>query len=151
MVLHPQNHGWIQVAKSTDAGANWTMCAQPHDTSDTIGSNPIDRFHPWLKVGENGVVHIVYYDTRHSTNRTGVDLFYTSSTDGCANWDVEERYATETSVNINNGQNGEIITVYRLCLIELYQPTQTIDWSVVVLNKLQMALAGENPKRFSDI
>ncbi|HPI96123.1 MAG TPA: hypothetical protein PK055_09070 [Gammaproteobacteria bacterium] len=141
-----QNHGWIQVAKSTDAGANWTMCAQPHDTSDTIGSNPIDRFHPWLKVGENGVVHIVYYDTRHSTNRTGVDLFYTSSTDGCANWDVEERYTTETSVNINNGQewgdyNGLSVVLDRI--VSTHTDNRLVGGSA---QQTAMALAGENPK-----
>lgn len=106
------NHAWIQVAKSSDQGATWSMCAQPHDTTDTVlgGSttaddgSPVDRFHPWVKVGENGVVHIVYYDTRHSPNRTGVDLFYTSSVDGCTSWTPEERYTTVTSTNISNGQ-----------------------------------------------
>ena len=98
------NHAWIKVAKSTNQGASWTMCAQPHDTSDSLANNPIDRFSPWLKVGETGVVHIGYYDTRHSQNRTGVDFYYTSSTNNCTSWETESRYTTQTSVNIENGQ-----------------------------------------------
>jgi hypothetical protein len=116
------NHAWINVAKSTDEGDTWNLCAHPHDTSDTIAAgNAIDRYHPWLKIGENGVIHIGYYDTRHSTNRTGVDFFYTVSLDGCTSWEPEERYTTETSVNINNGQewgdyNGLSVVVNRLAM-----------------------------------
>ena len=106
-----ENHVWIQVAKSSDDGATWSLCTQPHDTTDTLvgGStvagdmSPVDRFHPWLKVGENGVVHIGYYDTRNSTGRSGVDFFYTSSVDGCATWSPEVRASTITSTNISDG------------------------------------------------
>ena len=33
-----------------------------------------------------------------------MDFFYTASLDGCATWQSEERYTTETSTNISNGQ-----------------------------------------------
>ena len=67
------NHAWIQVAKSSDQGANWTVLPHPHDDTDLISGTPIDRFHPWI-VAEDGAVHIIYYDTRHSVNRSGVPL-----------------------------------------------------------------------------
>lgn len=98
------NHAWIQVAKSTDQGATWTILPNPHDTSDSLAGTPVDRFHPWLKVGENGDVHIAYYDTRNSTNRTGVDFYYTRSTNGGANWQTEQRFSTVTSPNLTDGQ-----------------------------------------------
>ena len=99
-----QNHAWIQVAKSSDAGGTWTVLPHPHDTSDSISGSPIDRFHPWMDVSEDGVVHIIDYDTRHSVNRTGVDLYYTFSTDGGSTWETEQRFSTETSDNLADGQ-----------------------------------------------
>ena len=98
------NHIWINVSKSTNGGASWTSCAIPHDTSDSIAAgNAQDRFHPWIKVGDNGAVHIGYYDTRHSSNRTGVDFYYSTSTDACASWS-ESRFTSQTSSNLTDGQ-----------------------------------------------
>ncbi|MDH5409191.1 MAG: glycoside hydrolase [Gammaproteobacteria bacterium] len=97
------NHAWIQVAKSTDQGVTWTVLPHPHDATDLISGTPIDRFHPWLKVAD-GIVHVAYYDTRHSVNRTGVDFYYTYSTNGGANWATERRFSTETSPNLGDGQ-----------------------------------------------
>ena len=98
------NHIWINVSKSTNGGASWTSCAIPHDTSDSIAAgNAEDRFHPWIKVGDDSTVHIGYYDTRHSNNRTGVDFYYSTSTDGCNSWN-ESRFTTQTSSNLNDGQ-----------------------------------------------
>ncbi len=115
-----QNHAWIEVYYSDDDGVSWTRMPHPHDTTDSISGTPIDRFHPWLKVGENGVVHIGFYDTRNSANRTGVDFYYNSSIDG-ATWQGEQRFSTETSVNINNGQewgdyNGLSVVLDRLAM-----------------------------------
>ncbi len=98
------NHAWIQVAKSADEGVNWTVLPHPHDATDLISGTPIDRFHPWIDVAENGFVHIIYYDTRHSVNRTGVDLYYSVSTDGGASWETEQRFSTETSDNLTDQQ-----------------------------------------------
>ncbi len=97
------NHAWIQVAKSTDQGITWVVLPHPHDATDLISGAPIDRFHPWIHV-ENGVVHIIYYDTRNSVNRTGVDLYYAVSTDGVGSWETEQRFSTETSDNLTDGQ-----------------------------------------------
>ena len=116
------NHAVIQVAKSTNGGANWSMCAIPHNTSDSLAAgNTIDRFHPWLKVDELGVVHIAYYDTRHSSNRSGVDFYYTRSVDDCASWDTEMRYSTQTSSNLSDGQewgdyNGLSVVLDRMAM-----------------------------------
>jgi PKD repeat protein len=98
------NHIWINVSKSTNGGASWTSCAIPHDTSDSIAAgNAQDRYHPWIKVGDDSTIHIGYYDTRHSSNRTGVDFYYSTSTDACSSWN-ESRFTTQTSSNLNDGQ-----------------------------------------------
>jgi len=91
------NQTWIRVAKSTNGGSSWTDCAAPH----TIDSD--DRFHPWIKVGDDSTVHIGYYDTRHSSNRTGVDFYYSSSTNACSSW-TESRFSAQTSSNLTDGQ-----------------------------------------------
>jgi len=95
-----QNHTQIKVYYSRDGGATWNFSI-PHATADV---NEVDRFNQWLKVDENGNVHVVFYDTRNSTNRTGVDLYYNISMDGGVTWDEPTRVSGETSANLNDGQ-----------------------------------------------
>ncbi len=96
------NHAEIRVFKSSDAGATWVELAKPHPTADEL---TVDRFHPWLTVGENDAIHIGFYDTRNSTGRTGVDFYYNVSTDGGTTWLPDaERYSTVTSNNLTSGQ-----------------------------------------------
>lgn len=106
--LHPSsggttatNHAWIQVAYSDDGGATWALTTTPHSEADIA---TIDRYHPWLEVDTSGAVHIGFYDTRNSPNRTGVDFYYNYSTDGGTTWLDETRISAATSVNITNGQ-----------------------------------------------
>lgn len=94
------NHAIIEVWYSRDGGASWNM-SNPHSMADT---NDVDRFNQWLKVDENGNVHVVFYDTRHSANRTGVDLYYNVSTDGGVTWGEPQRITPQTSQNLTGGQ-----------------------------------------------
>lgn len=96
-----QNHGWVQVAYSDDQGATWTTATTPHAVSDIA---TVDRYHPWLDVDDQGIVHIGFYDTRHSANRTGVDWYYVFSADGGSTWVEETRVSALTSQNITDGQ-----------------------------------------------
>lgn len=113
------NHARVQVAYSRDGGATWTVTT-PHPTAD---GQTVDRYQHWLKVDEYGRVHVVYYDTRHSTNRTGVDLYYSVSIDGAQTWEAPRRLTTATSPKINtsmewgdyNGMDmvmNDIIAIY---------------------------------------
>ena len=92
------NHARIQVAASHDGGANWTVTT-PHEVADAL---TVDRWHPWIAVGPDGTVHVVYYDTRQSPGRTAVDLYYAFSTDGAATWSAPRRVTTVTSPNITD-------------------------------------------------
>ena len=119
------NRGEIRIAKSTDGGATWTEMTQPHATDGLLTDpNPIDRYHPWLKVGASDEIHIGFYDTRNSVNRTGVDFYYNVSVDGGVTWlpDGEQRYSTVTSDNIANGQewgdyNGLSVVLDKLAMV----------------------------------
>jgi hypothetical protein len=93
------NHARVQVAASHDGGSTWTVTT-PHETAD---AGTVDRWHPALSVGPNGVVHVVYYDTRRSAGRSAVDLFYAYSTDGGATWSSPQRVTSVLSPNISDG------------------------------------------------
>lgn len=102
------NRGEIRVFKSTDGGDTWNELPKPHPDDGPLSggsANAIDRFHPWMMVGENDAIHIGFYDTRHSVNRTGIDFYYNVSTDGGASWlpDGAQRFSTQTSANIAGG------------------------------------------------
>ncbi len=92
-----ENHGRIQVAYSRDGGTTWSVTT-PHETSDYL---TVDRWQPFIAVGANGVVHVIFYDTRRSGDRMSVDLFYSYSTDGAESWSVPQRVTSEMSPYID--------------------------------------------------
>lgn len=93
------NHARIQVAYSRDGGATWTV-RTPHETAD---ANTVDRFHPWLSVGPDGKVYVMFYDTRRSPTRVGVDIFYSVSSDGGNSWSAPVRQTSVLSPQIDDG------------------------------------------------
>lgn len=93
------NHGRIQVAYSRDGGATWTV-RTPHETAD---ANTVDRFHPWIAVGPDGKVYVMFYDTRRSATRVGVDIFYSVSSDGGNTWLAPVRLTSVLSPQIDDG------------------------------------------------
>jgi len=92
------NHGRIQVGYSRDGGNSWSVTT-PHETAD---SNSVDRWHPWLAVGVDGTVHVVFYDTRRDPSRTSVDLFYSFSTDGAQSWSAPQQVTTVISPSLED-------------------------------------------------
>ena len=92
------NHARIQVAHSSDGGATWTVVT-PHETAD---ANTVDRWHPWLAVSPDGIVHVIFYDTRNDPTRTSVDLYHAESADGGLTFGTPERITSVTSPNITD-------------------------------------------------
>ncbi|GAB4367843.1 MAG: hypothetical protein Kow0062_00530 [Acidobacteriota bacterium] len=92
------NHALVRIARSHDGGATWQVNS-PHRLDDV---QQVDRWHPALAVGEDGTVHVVFYDTRNSPDRSGVDVYYAYSTDGAASWSAPRRVTAETSPNIEH-------------------------------------------------
>ncbi|MCB1629054.1 MAG: hypothetical protein KDI48_15105 [Xanthomonadales bacterium] len=93
------NHGRVRVAFRRAGSSTWNVTS-PHPTAD---SNTIDRYQQWMRVDDQGRVHVIFYDTRHSTNRTGVDLYYNVSSDGAQTWGEPLRLTAVTSPNITDG------------------------------------------------
>ncbi len=94
-----QNHAHVQVAYSRDGGSTWTL-STPHETDD---EQTVDRWQTFLEVGPDGVVHVIYYDTRRSPDRSAADVFYAYSTDGAQTWSAPRRVTSEMSPNILDG------------------------------------------------
>ena len=73
-------------AKSTDFGGSWAVTGPLNDDGETAAH----QFFPWLAVGSDGVIHVVWYDTRAvgvgSANEE-INLYYTSSDDGGVTFD----------------------------------------------------------------
>ncbi len=94
--LPVENHAWIRFAYSPD-GQNWKI-RTPHEIGDL---EEVDRWQPFIGVGPDGTVHIIFYDTRNSPDRTAADLYYAFSMDGGDTWSPPERITTEMSPNID--------------------------------------------------
>ncbi|HKI05575.1 MAG TPA: DNRLRE domain-containing protein [Thermoanaerobaculia bacterium] len=92
------NHGRIQVAFSRDGGASWSV-RTPHETAD---ASTVDRFHPWVGVGPDGKVYVMFYDTRRSPTRVGVDIFYAVSSDGGNTWATPTRLTSVLSPQVDD-------------------------------------------------
>ncbi len=93
------NHARIQVGFSRDGGATWTITT-PHETTNL---NTVDRFHPWLAVGPDGKVYVLYYDTRRDAARLAVDIFYSISSDGAQTWSAPVRLTSVISPQVDTG------------------------------------------------
>jgi hypothetical protein len=93
------NHARIQVAYSRDGGSTWNT-STPHETAD---ASSVDRWHQWLAVGEDGTVHVVFYDTRNDATRQSVDMYWSYSTDGAQTWSLPEQLTTAISPEIEDG------------------------------------------------
>ena len=91
------NHGRIRVAYSSNGGTTWTVTT-PHETAN---QNTVDRFHPWLGVGPDGKVYVIYYDTRNDATRKAVDIYYSVSSTGGSTWSAPARLTSVISPQID--------------------------------------------------
>ena len=94
-----QNHAWIRFAYSPNGGQDFKI-RTPHEIDDL---EEVDRWQPFIGVGPDGTVHIIFYDTRNSSDRTAADLYYAFSMDGGDTWSAPERVTSEMSPNISDG------------------------------------------------
>ena len=77
----------LYFTKSTDDGTTWTTPVR----INSDGFPPGDQFFPWLEVDRNGVIHVVFYNSRRQpvnddSEHGFFDASYTTSTDGGHSW-----------------------------------------------------------------
>lgn len=94
---------------SDDSGASWSNRQRLND--DAVG-NGADQFHPWLAVGQDGSLNVVFYDRRNDAGNYWMDLYFTQSLDGGQSWSSNERVTNVSSdpgAGLRAGLIGEYI------------------------------------------
>jgi hypothetical protein len=77
---------------------------------DAVG-NGRDQFHPWLSVGRDGSVNVIFYDRRNDPANYRMDLYFTQSLDGGLTFSPNERVTTVSS-DPNAGLRAGLIGEY---------------------------------------
>jgi hypothetical protein len=98
----------MYLRRSDDQGQSWSS---PLRLNDDAVNNGRDQFHPWLSIGQDGSVHVVFYDRRNDPGNYYMDLYYTKSTDGGLSWSPNERVTTVAS-DPNAGLRAGLIGEY---------------------------------------
>ena len=91
--------------RSTNGGSTWSLPVRLNDDVETNAH----QFFPWVAVGPDGVIHVVWYDTRGvggSATNEEINLFYTSSSDGGDTWSANERVSAQGFVPNSGDQFG---------------------------------------------
>ncbi|UCF34571.1 MAG: hypothetical protein JSV78_04565, partial [Phycisphaerales bacterium] len=86
-ILERDSNVDLYFSKSTDQGTTWSTPVVINGDSDPPG----DQFFPWLEVDRNGRLHLLFYDTRHTTQSDGavhglIDAYYATSDDEGESW-----------------------------------------------------------------
>jgi hypothetical protein len=100
-------------SRSLDGGATWS--AVPLRVNDDSTSNPRDQFFPWMAVGDDGVIQVMFGDDRLDTVHAGghnYDIFFATSLDHGASFGPNVRVTTASSDPDNDGFGGTFIGDY---------------------------------------
>jgi hypothetical protein len=101
-------HGRLYVAYMDDAGPDMDMFLRHSDdggttwssalrVNDDVPGNGRDQFHPWVDVGANGDVGVVWLDRRLDPSNWKWDCYLAVSTDGGASFGPNVRVSTVSS------------------------------------------------------
>ena len=102
----------VFVTHSLNAGATWSAPVRVND--DPVG-NPRDQFFPWIAVGTDGTVRVMWGDDRLDLLNPGgkfYDIFMAESVDHGASFGPNIRVTTESSNPDFDGFNGTFIGDY---------------------------------------
>jgi len=82
----------IMFRGSADGGVTWTALMRVNDDETTN-----DQFFPWIAVGENGVIHIIFGDRRDDPRDISYHVYYASSEDNGATFTPNTRVSDAPS------------------------------------------------------
>ena len=102
----------VYLTKSTDQGSNWTTPHVINGDSDPAG----DQFWSWLEVDQQGRLHTLYLDSRHTVQDDDAlhgmfDAYYAISENGGDSW-TEYRLTTEPFDSYNAGGSSQFLGDY---------------------------------------
>ncbi len=89
----------VRLSVSRDDGATWTP---PVKVSDDVTAS--DQFFPWIAVGPDGLLSLIWQDRRLDPNNVNYDVFYTNTSDG-VNFLPNVRITSQTS-RVDSNYNG---------------------------------------------
>ena len=87
--------------RSIDEGDTWSSPILVNDE----GPNGTDQFHPWMTIGPDGIIYVVFLDRRHDPNNLLYDCYIAQSRDGGLSFEPNLRISTVSS-NPNNARAG---------------------------------------------
>ncbi len=89
----------VRLATSTDGGATWSS---PVKVSDDATST--DQFFPWIAIGPDGLLSLIWLDRRSDPNNVNYDAYYTNTADG-RNFLPNVKISSATSI-VDDTYNG---------------------------------------------
>ena len=103
----------ILFARSSDGGETWEI---KRLNDDAVG-NGKDQVYPFLAVGDDGVVHVMWFDRRDDPNNEFVKVYYTASRDGgttfSRNFPVsDESFDPALAIKQKGGFLGDYFGIY---------------------------------------
>jgi hypothetical protein len=99
-------------SRSLDAGATWSLQLRLNDDPP---DNPRDQFFPWIAVGAQGTIRVMWGDDRLDQVNPGgklYDIFMTQSTNHGLSFSRNVRITTKSSNPDLDGFNGTFIGDY---------------------------------------
>jgi hypothetical protein len=103
----------IYLTKSYDGGANWIT--PPIRVNDDPEGNGKDQWFPWIAVSEDGVVGIVFYDSRDDSQNLLTTMYVAISYDEGETWDniriMDDQFIPTPIPGCASGYQGDYIGI----------------------------------------
>ena len=115
LVWTDERHGDpdIFLTKSYDGGGTWST--PPVRINDDPLGNGIDQWFPWVAVSEDGVVGVVFYDSRHDPGNLLTTVYVAISNDEGESWDnirvMDDQFVPTPIPGCATGYQGDYIGI----------------------------------------
>jgi hypothetical protein len=131
----------IFFSRSTDGGATWSAPLRVND--DATAS---DQFFPWISVGPDGRINVVFGDRRDDQGDVLYHTYYAGSSDGGASFEPNVRVsdiASDPGINFNGTFIGDYFNVASASVHPTWTDTRNGDQDI-------FTAAGTTPATDSD-